>query len=150
MVRAPHRQGDPEVHHPQRAVVAHEEVLRRDVAVHHAEQLAVVASRLVGRVQAFRCLGDDPREDREGVLALHHAGLLPRGAHEAAHGLAHQVVHGEVVRALLLTEVEDAAHVGVDDAGRDLRLVEEHVDELALLGEVGVDDLEGHQTIEAR
>ena len=60
----------------------------------------------------------------------------------------HQL-HGDVVDAAIAPEVVDLGDVGVVELDRDLRLVDEHADELAVLGDVGEDALDRHLALEA-
>ena len=66
--------GDAEVDDLRVAVVGDEEVVRRDVAVDEAEELAVLAAQLVRRVQALGRVGADAR----GELRARSARRAPR------------------------------------------------------------------------
>ena len=69
--------------------------------------------------------------------------------HNAAEILAADVLHGEVVGVTVLAEVVDVDDVRVIEAGGELGLVEEHGDEVGLLGQVRQDALERHALLEA-
>ena len=57
-------------------------------------------------------------------------------------------LHRDVERAAGAAEVVDADDVRVLEADRDLRLVDEHVDEVVVLDEVREDALDGDQALE--
>ena len=110
-----------------------------------AEELAVLAAELVGRVQAVRRVG----AHAGGELHGHALASLLHAAHDLAERLAVEVLHGDPVGVVVLAEIEDLGDVRVVDAGRDPRLIEEHVDELIVLDEVRVDALDGDPLLEA-
>ncbi len=142
--------GAAEVHDLDRALVGHEEVLRRHVAVDDVQGLAVRAAQGVRRVEALGGVRDDPRREvGHRVEQLVVAGLDDR-VDDLDERRAHEVLHRDVVEALDVAEVVDRADVRVADVRRDLRLVEEHVDEGLLLREVRVDRLDRDVTLEAR
>ena len=145
LARARGRLGDAEVDHLGLPVVGEEEVVRRHVAVDEVEQLPVLPAQLVGGVQALGRVGADAgaqlRRDAHPPL------LGP--AHHLAQRLAVEVLHGDPVGVVVLAEIEDLGDVRVVDAGRDPRLVEEHVDELIVLDQVRVDALDRDHLREA-
>ena len=120
------RLGDAEVDQLDRAVVGDEHVLRRDVAVHEAERLAVGADARVRVVQPGQRVGDDAAGEPERRARLP---LLGRFANERAQVLAVDELHGDEVLLVELAEVEDLDDVRMVEARRDARLVEEHLDE---------------------
>ena len=127
------------------AVVRHEEVVRRDVAVDEAEELSVLSAELVGRVEAVRrvCAHAGRELHGDALASLLHA------AHDLAEGLAVEVLHGDPVGVVVLAEIEDLRDVRVVDARGDAGLVEEHVDELIVLDEVRVDALDRDPLLKA-
>jgi hypothetical protein len=105
--------------------------------VHHVQRHAHLVDHLVRGVQAR----EDLRRDRDGDIdrdaLLHLAGLVEQPVERCAvHELLdeqHLVLRGH--------DVEDRHHVAVVDLRCDARLVEEHRDELRVLGELGVQSL---------
>lgn len=59
------------------------------------------------------------------------------------------VLHDEVIPARDLANIDDGDRVRVMKMRREARLIEEHRDELRLLGQVRVEDLDGEQPLEA-
>src|SRR5215207_4764350 len=68
--------------------------------------------------------------------------------HDVLERLAREVLHRDVVRALVLPAIEDAYHVGVVEARGRLGLAAEALDELLVLGEAPVQDLDRHLAAE--
>ena len=58
-------------------------------------------------------------------------------------------LHDQEVRALVLAQLFDVHHVGVLDARGEQRLVQEHLAELLVVGELGMHDLDGDVAREA-
>jgi hypothetical protein len=135
---------DAEVEHLHDTVDRDEQVLRRHVAMHDAEQLAGRVLQLVRVVEALARLHaetcDEPRVGRERVVV---------GAAKQRERDALKVLHRDVVLALPLAELEHLADVGVRDPRRDARLVEEHRDEQRIAREVREDPLDAHELLEA-
>ena len=127
-----------EVGQANRAIVAEQNVLRRDVSVDHAEDLAVLVLQLVGGVQAL----GDARDDPGGEPGIETAVAARESDHELGEGAAVHVLHRQVVETVLLAELVDTDDVGMAKADRDQRLVDEPAHRLPILGEVLVDHLE--------
>ena len=72
-----------------------------------------------------------------------------RAADDFGERLAAHVLHGQVVLAVDLTEVEDLGDVAVAQRHRDFRLVDKHPDEVALPGEGREDFLHHHRLADA-
>ncbi len=143
---APAGFGDAEVDELHVAAERDEDVLRAHVTVHDVERLAVEAVLLV-RVCEPRAAPEHDRErvlEREGrhLLLLH----LP---HDRAQVLAVDVLHGDEVLSLEHADVVDVGDVRVVQRGRDASLVEEHLDEVGVLRQVGKDALDDDQLLEA-
>jgi hypothetical protein len=68
---------------------------------------------------------------------------------DALQALPLDVLHCQVVPAVVLAHVVGVDHVGVVEPGGQPRLGEEHLAELLLLGEIGPEDLDDHQLLEA-
>ena len=75
-------------------------------------------------------------------------GSRARGEEQTERGPV-DVLHGDEVAALGLAEVEDLHQVRVVELRRELRLVEEHLDELRVLRQVREDALDDQQLLEA-
>ena len=128
---------DAEVDEPRDAVGAHEDVLRRDVAMDDAERRAVLVARLVRRVEAEEHRLGDRGGDLRRASALRVARSRTSASGEAVH-----VLHDEVEIALRLDDVEDRHHVRVAHPGGEARLVEEHRPEGPVGGEPGEEALD--------
>ena len=100
---------------------------------------------LVGVVQPRAGVGHDAQGERDRELAAARLGLL----RDPAHVLAVDVLHGDEVRAALVAEVEDLRDVRVVQPRRDPGLVQEHLHELLVLGEVRQDPLHHQLLLEA-
>jgi hypothetical protein len=133
--------GDAEVDEFDRALVGDEDVVRADVAVHDPERPPVVVAQLVRVVQPRQHVGNRAQEDRQRRPAVG-----PRlDAHRPAQRLALEVLHHEVVRALLFADLVGLHHVRVVQPRRDARLVEEQLDVLGLGRDLALDDLDDRQ-----
>src|SRR5262249_20942162 len=67
---------------------------------------------------------------------------------DSREGLAHQVLHRDVVAIALGLVVVNATDMWMNDPRGDARFVEEHFGKPRLLDEVGMNPLERHETIE--
>lgn len=76
--------------------------------------------------------------------------FAPGRAEELRQRLAVHVLHHQHELAVLRGDVEHGHHVGVMDAPREARLVDEHGDELGILGVLPVEPLHGHHAREPR
>ena len=63
--------------------------------------------------------------------------------------LAPDVLHRDEVRVVDAAELEDLADVGVVELARDLRLIDEHLDEVGVLGHRRQDPLDREDLLEA-
>jgi hypothetical protein len=139
------RLGDSEVDELRDAAHAHEDVLRRDIAVDDAEGLAVFAAELVGGVETAARVREDPQRHagrQRQPLPLHRA-------HDLGQRVAVDPLHREVEDVVLLAEIHDLSHVRVLDLRRDARLVEEHPLEARVLRELRKDHLDRDELLEA-
>ncbi len=75
-------------------------------------------------------------EDRGRVGERHRRAELGGAGDQPRQVLAADVLHGEVVAAVVDAEVVDVDDVRMVELRRQARLVEEHVDEIGLRGEV--------------
>ena len=136
---------DAEVEQARHAVRADVHVLWRHVAMDEAERLALLALRVVRGVQALERAGHDADHvARRDVLAA-----LARFANEPRERLACDVLHDEEQLAVVGDDVERGDDVRVPDARREPRLLEEHRDELGVLGEVRMQALDRDRAREA-
>ena len=117
----------------------------RDVAVDEVQLLAVEPHPPVRVVEGVGDLrGDEERElDRERVA------LLGRRLQDGAEVLALHVLHRDVVVGVFLPEVVDVDDVVVGQLRRQLGLVDEHRDEVIVVGHVREDPLDGDDLLEA-
>ena len=133
------RLGDAEVGDLHEALVGEEDVGGGDVAMDDGERLTDGAGGVVGKVEAAEDLnGDvDGDGDRDAELG---AGA---GCEEVEEVFAGDILHGDEVLPLDLSEVVDLDHVGVVEPDGDTGLVDEHADEVGVFCERGEDDLDG-------
>ncbi len=111
-----------------------------------AEGLTEGCGRAVGVVQALGGLGDELDGDRHGELLVEP----PDGVQETAQGTAAYQLHDEVEGAVLgAPELEGVHHVRARDVRREAGLVEEHRDELRVVGQVRQHPLDRDQLLEA-
>jgi hypothetical protein len=113
--------------------------------VDDAERRPVAIPHLVRGVQPAARVGDDARHDAVGDG---HPLLLER-ALELVQRVAVDPLHDEVEDVVLLPEVQDLRNVVVLDPRRDARLVQEHLLEAEVAGELGEDRLDGDELLEA-
>ena len=139
------RLGDAEVDELDLALVSNQHVLWRDVAVDEIERPPLGVALVVRVVQPLANL-----HDHEAHLSLGHGLGVPVQVVEDAPQVAPvDILEGDEVRVVHLTEIEDLGDVRVLQLHRDLRLVDEHRDELFVLGDVGEDALERNDSLEA-
>jgi hypothetical protein len=114
-------------------------------SVHDPERVAVAVFEFVGRRQSAEHVVDDARhhDGREFGLPLR------RGPDHLREIAALDVVHHEErAVARLVADVGHGHDVRVADAGRQPGFVEEHVADLRVLGQVGVQDLDCDSAVE--
>ena len=134
---------DAEVAELDRAVLVEHHVRRRDVAMHDAPRLAAIVDGGVDGVQAAQHLADDVERHRQRQRAPGTLRAIDRRS-SAAH-----VLHDDVEDLALAADVEHLHHARVHDGAGDARLVEQHVDELRLAGELRQQHLDRHVALEA-
>jgi hypothetical protein len=141
---APRGLGDAEVEDARDAVDTDEQVLRGHVAVHDAQRHALVAG-LVCRVQP----GERAAQHRQRHRCGHALAALARQTRERGQRLALHILHHDEQLALARHHVQRGHHVGVPDARREPRLVQEHGHELRVGSELRVHALDGDAPGEA-
>jgi hypothetical protein len=150
-----HRLRDAEVGHLHLALEREEDVLRRDVEVNDVERLVLLVAAAMRVVEALRYFGRDVHRHLDGDL--HLLATTPREERrevEPADVLHRHVVgvgggHPSDHRAGGESEIEDLHDVRVREAHGELRLVDEHLDELLALGERREDALDDDDLLEA-
>jgi hypothetical protein len=137
------RLGDAEVDQLDRAVVRGDQVGRRHVAVDDVERAPVTVAQLVGVVEPGARVGPDARHQH-----VRHA--LGLGMLDEVAGVDPvDVLHGDEVVLVHLSEVVDVDDVGVRELRGQARLVEEHPDEVLRIDEMRQDPLHGDHALEA-
>ena len=130
-------QGDAEVHQLDLSFARDHDVARRQVAVDDAFAVGVRQS-----VQNFG-------HEKRGALGPHD-GL---GGHERfldrAQGRAVDVLHGDEVDLIDHAQFVDRDDIAVAQRHQDLGLGHEHVDELAVAGQLGMDLLDDERLLES-
>jgi hypothetical protein len=146
LARLHRRLGDAEVDQLDLAGRRHQHVLRRHVAVDDAHRLAAAVALAVRVVQAVgHLLGHERRHvDRHLEIALRAL------AQDLVEVGAVDELHHDVVGFADPPEIEGVGDVDVLQLHRDLRLVDEHLDELLVLREVRVDHLQRDELLEPR
>ena len=94
---------------------------------------------------ALRNFDDHEARLRDGHDLRH----LPAAIEDRAQILAVHELERDEERVLDFAEIEDLSDVRVVELHRDLRFIDEHLDELFVLGNVGKDALDREQALEA-
>ena len=91
------------------------------------------------------------REARWGDIFVERNEPLgpPRADEQLRNGCAMHVLHDEQELAAIAADIQRADDVGVMDARGQSRLVEEHAYERRILGEEGMEPLDGNDAAEA-
>jgi hypothetical protein len=140
------RLGDAEVDDLHLALVGHEDVLGRNVAVHDLQGLAVRTPEVVGVVERLAGVGDDARGEH-GRTAGSPLDAAPGDRREVFAG--DELHRDEVGLVGLAAEVVDLDDVRVVEGRAHAGLVQEHLDEGLLLREVAQDLLDDDEAVEA-
>jgi len=137
--------GHAEVHQLGLAVEGEDDVARGHVAVDDLLGLPAEVPGRVGVVQPVGHVGHDAADHGDGQL------LAAPGGHveQVAQVLAGEVLHHQQQVLLVLVDVVDLDDVRVSQRGRQARLVEEHLHEALVLGQVRQDALDHHELLEA-
>src|SRR5262249_12239484 len=121
------------------ALVADEDILRRNIAMNDAQRLALRVLLAMCVVEAFA--------DLRGAECGHHRlhGLL-----QPAKTILYlkqiftpDVLHGDEVRVADTPELEDLTDVGVRELSGDLRFIDKHLDEFLVFSHRRQDSLDG-------
>ena len=136
---------DAEVDDLDLALVRDEHVLRRAVTVHDLERAAERVPFAVRVVETLEDLGDGEARHRHRHLLLD----LAEPVLDLEQILAPDVLHRDEVRAVDPAKLEDLADVRVGELPGDLRLVDEHLDEVAVLAHRGENSLDRDDLLEA-
>ena len=139
------RLGDAEVEQLDVAVVRQPHVRRRDVAVDDVERAAVGVGERVREVQAL----GDPRRDEHRVRHRDALLRLLAAAQHLRQVAAADVLHRDVVAALVLADLDGLDDAAVLEHHRELALAVEHVDEARLARELRPHHLDREQPLAA-
>ena len=139
------RPRDAEVREPGETVDADEDVVRGDVAMNEALFATVLVDELVRGMKTCERIEDNPDRHAGRDLPL----LLDRRRNELGGRRPLDVIHDEEIASLVFVDFQDGDDVRVADACSEARLVEEHVDERRLVGEVRMELLDRVETFEA-
>ena len=137
--------GDSEVDHLGHAVARDQNVLGRDVAVHHVERRSLQVLHLVRGMQSAASVGKDAQDDP----GRKPHPLLVAGAMQPLQWVAVDELHDDIEGVVLLAEVEDLDHVRMRDSGGDARLVEKHLPEFGVRGVVRQNRFDRDELFEA-
>ena len=144
VVRRVERLRDAEVEDLDQPVVGDQHVLRAHVPVNEAHGRAVEVGDAVGVLQALEELHDHVELE---MLREHHRGPAS-SRHDAVERLPVEVLHRDEVLAAIAAHLDRLHHVGVVQLGGEARLLEEHEDELRVLGHVLLEDLHHEELVE--
>ena len=136
--------GDTKVDDLDLAFVADDDVLRRDVAMNDIQRLAGRVFFTMGIVEPFAHLARQKRRhiDRHKLAQPTEAIL------DLEHIFAPDVLHRDEVAVVDATELKDLANVGVIQLPTDLCLVDEHLNEVRVLGHGRQDLLDRNDLLE--
>ncbi len=95
-----------------------------------AEGRAVFRRRSMSRVKTMKRASRDARCDADRRMRA----ALPAAPNQRADGLPRDILHDDEKLAGFVDDVECSDHVGMLDARSEARFVEEHLDELRILG----------------
>ena len=118
---------------------------RRHVPVHDVQALAFAIGQLVRVGQAFT----DPHANQARLFDGEGHVVLAAVLDDSLEIGAIHVLHDDEVGVVANADVEDLNAVRVGEVSADARLVQEHADELLLLGQVGKNALDGDDLLEA-
>ena len=110
--------------------------------MHDRDRRIVIIRERVRIVQA----GQDLRQHAYLHVEREQLGRVARPA-DPLEGLALEVLHRDVVAAVILADVVGLHDVGVVEPRGEASLVEEHPAELVVLGEVAPQQLERHELL---
>ena len=133
--RFPSRFGDTEIDDFDLALVAHQNVLRAHVAMNDVEWVAHRIGFVVGVVKSFEDLHGDVTRHVHSELGS----LLTDSFEDLAGVLSRDILESDEVTARCFSEVKNLGDVGVVELAGNFGFVDEHRDELGVLGD-GVED----------
>ena len=137
---------DPEIDELDLSRIGDQHVLRRHITVHDPERAPGVVLLAMRVIQRRRDLLRDEGAHVERHLEVDLGAL----AQDPIQIGSVDVLHRDVVGLADAPEVERLSDVAVRELHRDLRLVDEHLDELLVLREVRMDHLQGDVLLEPR
>src|SRR6185503_822162 len=128
------------------AIIGNYDVLRRNIAMNDIQRLARFRiAPLVGVLKTFEDFNNDADGDADRQHLLFGETLFDDGAQI----FAVDVLHGNEVVHANAAKIENLHDVGVRKFHGDLRLIDEHADEVFVFGKVREDLLDHQQTLEA-
>ena len=126
--------------------VADEDIGWAHIAVDDVEIFAIWIFGAVGKVEALEHLHGDKQHDMKRQFNLQ----IGATGEDVEQVLAVDELHGDVILFFDLAEVEDLYDVGVIEAHGNFGFVDEHINELFIIDELGQDELDGKLFLEAR
>ncbi len=132
LLRLCSRLGDAKIGQGDMIALAHKDVGRLDIAMHKALSMGIV--------QGSGDLFDDVRcpVGRQRTLLLD----------DLLQGMALEILHDDIVDAVLVPDVVDDDDIGVAQSSSGLSFSLEALDELLIVAELGWKRLDGHVTVE--
>src|SRR5262249_3973209 len=125
-------------------LVPDEDVLRRHVAVDDLQRAPLRVALAVRVIEPLAHLGRDVARERDGHRLLELAETI----RDLEQILAPDPLHRDEVGVADLSQLEDLADVGVRQLPGDLGLIDEHLDEVAVLRHRGQDSLDRDDLLE--
>lgn len=139
------RLGDAEVTDLHVARVAHHNIRRADVAVDNIERFAVWVGRAMREAEPLEHLHGDKKHQIQRDFQV----LLGTARQDLQQILAAHILHGDIILALNLAEIEDLHHIGMVQTYRDFGLVDKHLNELIIVDKAGQNKLDREFFLEA-
>ncbi len=137
--------GDPEVNDLDDALEGEDDVLGGDISVDQVEVMAVGITEAVGIFETFA----DLRSDLGDVFGGEPESVFATDLDHRTEVEAVDVLHGDEVVVVVLSEFKDLYDIGVVHDGSDTRFVLEHLEELLVTEEVREDPLDNKLLFEA-
>jgi hypothetical protein len=118
---------DAEVRQARRPVHADHDVLGRNVAMDKVEKIPVVVPDAMRRLQPRKNVEHDGNDQTRWTIALEFLEQPPQRA-------TLDVLHHDIINAVLGPDVDDGHDVGMVKHRRDARFVQQHADEVLVVG----------------
>ena len=112
--------------------------------MHQVEREPLIIGQIVGDLQPLTDLGANPRGDRMGDSGMPFSGC----PYQVAQVVAVDELSRYKELTVVFTDLVYLSDIGMVNPGDKTRFIEEHLDELALGGEMRMNDLQRHELLE--